>query len=212
MKQHSKDNNGKALSLTPAYRTGRLSHGEREQASRKSKGPGKRRQAPQKRRPHNYAFIDSQNVNKGITAQGWKLDWKQFRSLLQTQYNVDKALLFIGFVAGNEPLYEELENAGFALVFKPTTSHQEDGKTVIKGNVDTDLVLHALLERDHYDRAVIASGDGDFHSLAKHLQGTGKLAQVMVPDGNRYSHLLNEFQSKIAPMNRLRSRLEKKRK
>ena len=160
----------------------------------------------------NYAFIDSQNVNKGILKQGWKLDWKQFRQHLKQQYNVDKALLFIGFVPGNEPLYDELKRAGFSLVFKPTTSHKEHGKTVIKGNVDTDLVLHAMLERDHYDRAVIASGDGDFHSLATQLQKEGKLAQVVVPDGKNYSRLLNDFQPKIAPLNRFRGRLEKRRK
>lgn len=159
-------------------------------------------------RPHNYAFIDSQNVHKGIQKQGWELDWKQFRRHLQMKYNVDKAMLFIGFVPGNEPLYDELRLAGFTVVLKPTVSiHDKDGNTTVKGNVDTDLVLHAMLEKDHYDGAVIASGDGDFHSLAKHLKSRGKLANVMVPSGRKYSTLLKEFDDQVVKMDEMRKEI-----
>ena len=161
----------------------------------------------QQKRPRNYAFIDSQNVTRGLRAQGWRLDWKEFRRHLQQEFNVEKALLFIGFIPGNEPLYDELKRAGFTVIFKPTTTIEKNGEMVTKGNVDTDLVLHAMLEHDNYDGAVIASGDGDFHSLAKHLKGEGKLANVMVPSGKRYSHLLDDFPKEIVEMDGMRSAL-----
>jgi len=160
----------------------------------------------------NYAFIDSQNVNRGIQSQGWNLDWKLFRDFLRTQLGVSKALLFIGYIAGNDALYADLRHAGFEIVFKPTTTIRKGNKTTIKGNVDTDLVLHALLEREHYQGAVIASGDGDFHSLATHLNQSGKLKGLVVPDQKHYSHLLNDFQPRIVPMSGLRSRLERKKR
>jgi hypothetical protein len=185
---------------------GRLYQGKR---NAKSARPNLR--VPAKPRPHNYAFIDSQNVNRSVRAQGWKLDWKEFRRHLQTQYNVDKALLFIGFVAGNEPLYDELKKAGFTVIFKPTVEiHGKDGETTVKGNVDTDLVLHAMIEQDHYDGAVIASGDGDFHSLAKHLKTRGKLANVMVPDARRYSTLLNDFEDDLVSISESKETLRRK--
>lgn len=174
------------------------------------KKPQARRHAPKARapRPHNYAFIDSQNVHKGVSQQGWQIDWKQFRRHLQMRYNVDKAMLFIGFVEGNEPLYDELRLAGFTVVLKPTVAiHDKDGNTTVKGNVDTDLVLHAMLEKDHYDGAVIASGDGDFHSLAKHLKNSGKLANVMVPSRRKYSTLLKEFDDRVVPMDDMRKEI-----
>jgi uncharacterized LabA/DUF88 family protein len=208
MKQHSKNINGKdsqkPLSLT-------LSRGERGRTSQKRKARPERRQAAPKKRAHNYAFIDSQNVNRSVRAQGWNLDWKEFRRHLQMKYNVDKAMLFIGFVAGNEPLYDQLKKAGFTVVFKETVEIRgRDGEVTVKGNVDTDLVLHAMIEKDHYDGAVIASGDGDFHSLAKHLQTRGKLANVMVPDARRYSKLLNEFEDTLVAMSEAKEELKVK--
>lgn len=34
------------------------------------------------RKANNYAFIDSQNLNLGVLALGWKLDFARFRSYL----------------------------------------------------------------------------------------------------------------------------------
>jgi hypothetical protein len=42
----------------------------------------------------NFAFIDSQNLNLGVQKYGWKLDWKKFREVLRTRFNVEKALFF----------------------------------------------------------------------------------------------------------------------
>lgn len=182
-----------------------MNHITHQPASDRRRRAPSRRGKRQQSRPHNYAFIDSQNVHKGIRKQGWTLDWKEFRRHLQMQYNVDKALLFIGYVEGNDALYDELKKAGFTVIFKPTTSHEKDGETIVKGNVDTDLVLHAMIEKDHYDGAVIASGDGDFHSLAKHLKNEGKLANVMVPSRRRYSTLLKEFDENIVAMDEMRA-------
>ena len=39
-----------------------------------------------------YAFIDSQNVNLAIQAQGWKLDFGKFRIYLREKYGVIKGL------------------------------------------------------------------------------------------------------------------------
>ena len=67
-----------------------------------------------------YAFIDSQNLNLGVKSQGWKLDWRKFRQYLRNKYNVNKAYIFIGQVAGNELLYTFLQECGYILIFKPT--------------------------------------------------------------------------------------------
>ena len=72
-----------------------------------------------------YAFIDSQNLNLGILGCGWKLDFGRFRVYLKDKYNVSKAYLFIGYVAGNEALYTYLHQAGYVVIFKPTLSSPE---------------------------------------------------------------------------------------
>ncbi len=138
---------------------------------------------------NNYAFIDSQNLNLGVRDLGWKLDYKKFRIYLAEKYGVRKAYMFIGFVALNQELYSNLQESGFVLNFKPTIP-DADGK--IKGNVDADLVLRAMIEIEAYDKAVIVSNDGDFYSLVEHLRAKDKLKAVLSPNAKYCSGLLKQ--------------------
>ena len=159
-----------------------------------------------------YAFIDSQNLNLGVKSQGWNLDWRKFRQYLRNKYNVSKAYLFIGQVAGNESLYTFLQECGFILIFKPTLEYRRQGKVFIKGNVDAELVLHAMIEYNHYKKAIIVSGDGDFHCLIEYLDRKGKLLKILAPT-KHYSSLLRKFNNKnyIVLIDLFRSSLEKKK-
>ncbi len=159
---------------------------------------------------NNYAFIDSQNLNLGIKSAGWKLDHRKFRLYLKNKYNVQEAFLFIGHVDGNEALYTQLQRCGFILVFKPTLEIKKDDMVTVKGNVDAELVLHAMLELKNYDKAVIVSGDGDFHCLIEYLEESGKLLRLLTPN-SRYSSLLRKFQKYIARLDLQRSKLEFKK-
>lgn len=68
----------------------------------------------------NYAFIDSQNVNVSTQKFGWKMNWRELRKFLQEKYDVNKAFMFIGYVPEFEALYEQMHDAGFSVVLKPT--------------------------------------------------------------------------------------------
>ena len=158
----------------------------------------------------NYAFIDSQNVYLSLLQhEGWKLDFKRFRVYLIEKYNVEKAYLFIGYIETNEGLYKYLQECGFILIFKPTLRYK-DGTT--KGNCDAELVLHAMIEYEHYHKAVIVSGDGDFYCLIDYLVKKGKCEAVLIPTQHKYSALLKKINQKgkkfLAFMNPLRHKLE----
>lgn len=157
-----------------------------------------------------YAFIDSQNLNLGVLSQGWKMDWRKFRQYLRSKYHVGKAYLFIGQLPGNEALYISLQEAGFLLIFKPTLERKEQGKTVVKGNVDAELVLHTMIHYGDYQKALIVSGDGDFYCLIEYLNSKNKLLYVMVPN-KHYSSLLRRFSSYIVRIDWLRKSLEYKK-
>jgi len=163
-----------------------------------------------KPKENNYAFIDSQNLNLGIQTLGWKLNYQKFRVYLKEKYRVKKAYLFIGFVPLNQKLYDRLQESGFVLRFKPTIP-DDDGN--IKGNVDADLVLRAVLEIENYDKAIIVSSDGDFYSLVQYLYETKKLKAVLSPDKKNCSSLLQKTaQEKMQYMNELRKKLEYNKK
>lgn len=154
---------------------------------------------------NNYAFIDSQNLNLAIREQNWVLDFKRFRRYLEDKYDVSKAFIFIGFVPQNQDLYTSLQKCGYILIFKPTLQ-LPNGR--VKGNVDAELVLHAMIEYPNYDKAVIVTGDGDFYCLVDYLIKNGKLLKLMIPNRHRYSSLFRKLMPHIVFMNELKGKME----
>ncbi len=154
-----------------------------------------------------YAFIDSQNLNLGVQSQGWKLDFGRFRVLLEEKYNVDKAFLFIGLIPENQSIYTYLQKSGYILIFKPVLEYKRNKKIKIKGNVDAELVLHSMIEYPNYEKAIIVSGDGDFHCLIEYLAKKNKLLKLVVPN-KRFSSLLRKFGSYIINVSLFKEKLK----
>jgi uncharacterized LabA/DUF88 family protein len=167
-----------------------------------------------------YAFIDSQNLNVGTQKFGWKMDWQKFRKFLTDKYGVTKAFMFIGYVPEFEPLYEQLHDAGYMIVLKPTydmtkpqpdpntpeSKEKEEEKKPVKGNIDADLVLWAMKELSNYDKAILVSGDGDFFSLVEYLESKKRLAHILTPSF-QYSQLYNQFESYIVRLDQFKNDL-----
>ena len=158
---------------------------------------------------NNYAFIDSQNLNLAIREQGWILDFAKFRTYLRDKYDIAKAFIFIGYVPQNQDLYTSLQKDGYILIFKPTLNLPSGG---VKGNVDAELVLHAMIEYDNYDKALIVTGDGDFYCLVEYLIKKNKLLKLMIPNKNSFSSLLRKLMPHIIFMNNLKQMLEYKKR
>ena len=146
-----------------------------------------------------------------MKSSGWSLDFSKFRVYLKEKYRVEKAYLFIGHVAGNERLYAYLQESGYILIFKPTLAYKRGKERITKGNVDAELVLHTMVQWDNFSKAIIVSGDGDFHCLIEHLDDNNKLEKILVPNA-RYSSLLRGFASKIATVALFREKVEKRGK
>lgn len=138
-----------------------------------------------------YAFVDSQNLYLSIKSLGWELDMKRLRLYLRDKFRAEKVFLFIGYLSGNERLYTRLQQAGYIIVFKPTL----EMSGITKGNCDAELVLHSMIEKEHYEKAIIISGDGGFHCLIEYLAEHSKLLKVGIPNKNKYSSLLRKFRS-----------------
>lgn len=153
---------------------------------------------------------------------GWKLDWRKFRQFLKDEYGVEKAFTFIGYMPENESLYEYMHSLGYLVVLKPTLEingppkdangdpkpggRDPKDKSLIKGNVDTEIVLTAMKELSNYSKAIIVSADGDFYSLIEYLVSKQRLAKIITPNW-QYSTLLKEFEPYIVNLDQYKSRL-----
>jgi len=161
---------------------------------------------------NNYAFIDSQNLNLGIRDLGWSLDYRKFRKYLKDKYSINKAYLFIGYMSENSAMYQNLQEQGYILIFKPILFN---GKGEAKGNVDADLVLQAMRDynKNDFDQSVIVTSDGDFYCLVDYFYGKEKLKIVMSPCLDKCSILLKKkAKEKIVFMDNLDKKLSYKRK
>lgn len=159
-------------------------------------------------RGRNFAFIDGQNLYTELKKCGWKIDYKKLRIYLKEKYSVERAYIFVGYLKGNEGMYESFNNDGFECIFKPTITLKNK---VIKGNCDAEMVLHTHRLKEQYDKAIIITGDGDFSCLVEYLVFHNKLRILLVPNRDRYSALLKikAFKNYTGYFNDLEKRLKK---
>lgn len=141
----------------------------------------------------NYAFIDGQNLYMGTAKREvspWKINLARFRIYLNKKYNVEKAFYFLGFLdESQQSLYENIQSAGFILVFREHTSLMLGKK---KGNVDSDLIFNVMKKlyyKEDFNKVVLVSGDGDYKQLVDFLITEKKLEKILFPDRNRASSL-----------------------
>jgi len=180
---------------------------------------------PDQRPERVFAFIDSQNLNVSTQKFGWKMDWQKFRQFLADKYGVSKAFMFIGYIPENESLYEQMHDAGYAVVLKPTFDMTKprpedveaqpgvevkpikpEDKKPVKGNIDAELVLWAMKEMSNYDKAIIVSGDGDFYCLVEYLEQKGRLLHLLTPSSH-YSGLYNRYDDYVVRLDQFKREL-----
>ena len=157
----------------------------------------------------NFAFIDGQNLYRGMQRAGWALDYRRFRVYLREKYGVEQAYMFMGYLPENQGLYQSLQKAGYVLVFKEVV-HTSGHK--VKGNVDAELVLQAMIDYPSYGQAVLVTSDGDFACLVRYLRDHGKLRDVVSPERDNCSILWKKAAREfLRPLSDLRTRLEYKK-
>lgn len=123
---------------------------------------------------NNIAYIDGQNLFMGTTKRdpSWRVDLSKLRIYLFRKYNVSKAYYYLGFVQDGEKfesLYEEIQSAGFILVFREHNSAMLGTK---KGNVDSDIIfsiMKRIYRQEEFDKIVLVSGDGDYKMVVDFL-------------------------------------------
>ena len=146
---------------------------------------------------NNFAYIDGNNLYRGIKDSGWVLDFFRFRRWLRDKYGVEQAYYFVGLLPKERKLYIFLQKAGFILIFKDVV-YDSGGKP--KGNCDADLVLQSAI--DAYEnggqKQVLVTSDGDYAGLVKFLQDKELLISVVSPrEKEKCSFLLKKTKAPI---------------
>ncbi len=151
-------------------------------------------------------YIDGNNIHKGILDLGWRLSYKRFASFLRFKYGAQKIYIFLGLIPANTKLYQDLQEWGYTIIFKPIVP---DGNGKVKGNCDAELVLQVT--SDFYENKcgsfVLVSSDGDFACLVNFLKEKGKNILILSPEPKSCSILLKRTGVKITYLQELRDKL-----
>jgi uncharacterized LabA/DUF88 family protein len=151
---------------------------------------------------NNVAYIDGQNLYMGTTKNEprWLVDLARLRVYLEKKYHVTRAYYYLGFVQEGEvveKLYEEVQQAGFILVFRQHNSSMIGKK---KGNVDSDIIfsiMKRLYKADISDKIVLVSGDGDYKMLVDFLIEENRFEKILFPNrkfrSSLYKKLSNNY-------------------
>lgn len=149
----------------------------------------------------NIAYIDGQNLFLGTTKREpvWQIDLARFRIYLERKYKVTKAYYYLGYIqegADPEKLYEEIQTAGFILVFRQHTGVMISEK---KGNVDSDIIfsiMKRIYREEAFQKIVLVSGDGDYKTLVDFLIEENRFEKILFPKQRYASSLYKKLGAK----------------
>lgn len=118
----------------------------------------------------------------------WWIDPKKLLSWIKKRGEVVDAFYYVGVDVTSEPQQENFLRAltymGYSLVTKDLkTILLEDGTERKKANLDIEIVLDMFNTIDHYDLAVLISGDADFERPLELLRARGKKFLILSTQG-----------------------------
>ena len=133
-------------------------------------------------------FIDGANFFYMQRKLGWWIEPKKLLDFIKAKGEIVDAVYYVGVEAPPEArqkgFLNYLGHIGFSLETKTLkTIIQDDGTEKKKANLDIEIVLDMFNTIEHYDMAVLLSGDGDFERPLRLLKARGKRFLVLSTQG-----------------------------
>lgn len=129
-------------------------------------------------------FIDLMNMElsvKPLEAEKFRLDYPMMvRELVGDRDLVGAYVFDTGLDGGQNdkmrPFHDKLSYQGFRVMTRDSYDPERKEQKEIDVAMACEMVTHAL--QDHYDVAIVVSGDGDFVPAIQHVQSAGKMVEV----------------------------------
>lgn len=130
-------------------------------------------------------FVDGANMDGACRSAGYFIDYLKARRFLVAGGAFVAGYHYLADFTATDPLQltfmDFLAHAGFIVRRRPVKviRDEETGERIIKGNLDTEIVLDMLNTVDNYDVAFLLSGDSDFERAVELLRSRGKRIYVL---------------------------------
>jgi uncharacterized LabA/DUF88 family protein len=135
-------------------------------------------------------FIDGANTDGAARTAGYFIDFRKAREFFVAGASFYAAFYYVAdFTTSGDPLqqrfFDFLSHAGYIVRRRPVKvmRDQDTGERIIKGNLDTEIVLDMMNTVDNYDVAFLFSGDSDFERAVELLRSRGRRVFVVSARG-----------------------------
>jgi uncharacterized LabA/DUF88 family protein len=160
-------------------------------------------------------YVDGSNVYFAQKeALGWWIDWPRFLDAMREERDVVSARWYQAYRTEPEPeqnrFLHHLALIGFAVRKKllKQVFDRNSGGSHLKGNLNLDMAIDVLNDIDHYDTAILVTGDSEFEPLIEALQARGKRVIVMATSQNVAIELRNAVGVNYQDLTDLRDAIE----
>jgi len=123
-----------------------------------------------------YIFIDASNIYHSFKKLGWKIDFLRLKKFLA--HNIEMGNIY--YYTAYDPNYAEqrkfldfLEIVGYTVRRKKVKfikDEQRERGGFHKGNLDVELTIDAVDNKDKFQSFILFSGDSDFEALLKYMR------------------------------------------
>lgn len=137
-------------------------------------------------------FVDTSNLYRN---GGHRMQYDVLRSFsardgaelvrlnVYVSYDPERARTDLIYERNANRFYSVLRDFGYKVIIKEVKWYEdESGKRYGKANADLDLAVDMLMQSEHLDRVLLATGDGDFTRVVAATQNRGCRVEVMALD------------------------------
>lgn len=152
-----------------------------------------------------YVFIDAANIWNAQKVKGFLFDYKKLETFLKDGHKADilKIFYYTAYpkketrdydVSGKHAFYTYLKKGlGFTVRKKALkqikVATEGEVGVIEKGDMDVELTVDAMHNRDMFNTAIFFTGDSDYMALINHLKGRGKNILIYSSENNISSEL-----------------------
>jgi len=162
-----------------------------------------------------YVFIDASNIFYSQKDLRWKIDFERLKQYFKKNTKLAKMYYYTAYDPNSSKqrkFLHFLEIIGYT-VRKKKIKFIKDGKIkkggFHKGNLDVELTIDAIHNRDDFQTIILFSGDSDFEALLKYMRAYNKNCIVVSAKDHVSIELIK--QSKFIAIKKLRREIELKK-
>ena len=141
-------------------------------------------------------YIDASNMFYSQRTLKWNIDYKKLINYLKQECTIINATIYFGKKLNDqkqEKFLKKLISFGYIVKTRQVKYIKtKDGSSKMKGNLDAEMIVDMITQKDTYDSLLLFSGDSDFGVVRDYIKSQKKRVLVASVKGHVAKELLEK--------------------